>query len=50
MDGATDYEGRLEVCVDEKWTAVCRNGFSSTSAAIACQELLHNSSKHCTNY
>ena len=45
MDGATDYEGRLEVCVDEQWTTVCQNGFSSNSASVACQQLLQNSRK-----
>ena len=39
VDGSTDLEGRLEICVDGSWSTVCDNLWSQDDAAVACRQL-----------
>ncbi|CAI8051118.1 Neurotrypsin, partial [Geodia barretti] len=41
-DGPYDSDGRLEICFDQRYGAICDNGFGSTEAAIACRQLGYN--------
>ena len=53
----SDDEGRLEVCVNSAWGAVCSDNFDSSDAAVACEALggfrgsgeLHTSLRHIVN-
>ena len=39
MSGSTQYEGRVEICFNGKWGAVCDDGFDDNGAKVACREL-----------
>ena len=39
MDGIIENEGRVEVCVNGVWGAVCDQGFTKTDANIICKQL-----------
>lgn len=39
MDGETNNTGRLEICYDGEWGAVCDDLFNNRAAAVACREL-----------
>ena len=38
-DGATDYEGRVELCYDGEWGTVCDDGVSEGTALVVCRQL-----------
>ena len=39
VGGSTQYEGRVEVCIDDQWGTVCDNSWSSTDATVVCEQL-----------
>ena len=39
MDGTVETEGRVEVCINNAWGAVCEAGFSQEEATVACRQL-----------
>lgn len=39
VNGTYDTEGRLEVCSQNHWGAVCSKGFDETDAYVVCNEL-----------
>ena len=39
VGGANDYEGRVEVCVDNQWGTVCDNSWDSSDATVVCNQL-----------
>ena len=38
-DGTTQYEGRVEVCINGVWGAVCDNGWDTAEANAVCHQL-----------
>ena len=38
-DGATDNEGRVEICFDNHWGALCDNGWDNNDAMVVCRQL-----------
>jgi deleted-in-malignant-brain-tumors protein 1 len=38
-DGGTEAEGRVEVCIDNRWGTVCDNRWNENSTAVACKHL-----------
>lgn len=40
VNGTAFYEGRLEVCKDNQWLAVCEKGFSTSVATRVCNQKL----------
>ena len=39
VGGATDLEGRVEICINEIWGTVCDGGWSTFDAIVACRQL-----------
>ena len=38
--GTTQYEGRVEVCINEAWSTVCAySGWSSSAAKVVCKQI-----------
>ena len=41
MGGTKDYEGRLEVCINNVWGTVCGIQWDSQDTMVACKQLGH---------
>ncbi|XP_019850477.1 PREDICTED: scavenger receptor cysteine-rich domain superfamily protein-like [Amphimedon queenslandica] len=42
VDGIIENEGRVEICTDGVWGAVCDEGWDKTDAHVACTQLGHS--------
>ena len=43
MGGASEYEGRVEVCVGGRWGTVCNDNWDSADASVVCRQLNYTS-------
>ena len=43
MEGETDMEGRLEVCLGQRWGTVTDDGWSNANAQTVCNQLGYSS-------
>ena len=39
VGGSSQYEGRVEVCINDQWGTVCRDGWDRTDASVVCKQL-----------
>ena len=39
VDGPNIRQGRLEICINEAWGAVCSSGFFDEDASVACAQM-----------
>ena len=39
VGGSTEYEGRLEVCINGVWGTVCDNSWGNNDATVVCKQL-----------
>ena len=38
-DGVTDWDGRVEICLNRVWGAVCNTNWDETDAETVCRQL-----------
>ena len=41
VGGSTEYEGRVEVCINKAWGTICRSSWSNYDSNVVCRQLGH---------
>lgn len=39
VEGSVDWEGRVEVCINNVWGTICDSGWGSSDAQAACNHV-----------
>ena len=39
VNGSNQYEGRVEVCINDQWGTVCDEGWDGAEATVVCRTM-----------
>lgn len=39
VQGHTSYEGRVEICINNNWRAICGSNWQNVDARVVCRQL-----------
>ena len=49
MEGETEWEGRLEMCLSQRWGTVSSDGWTVESNQVVCRDLGYDSDGMCSS-
>lgn len=50
LDGATEMEGRIEICINNSYGSICNNRWDVLDATVACKQLEFSSISKISDY
>ena len=49
MEGESEWEGRLEVCIGQRWGTVTSDGWTVNNTQVVCRDLGYDNDGMCSS-